>query len=104
MVRAGVSVCPKCGSTLEYYGRVKRILKTKRGCINTIYIRRLRCSGCLSIHRELPEDVLPYKHYESEVIFGVIEGLITSDTLGFEDYPSELTMRRWITQKIFDRL
>ena len=37
----------------------------------------------------------PYKQYDSEIIDGVIEGLIDSDTLGFEDYPCEMTMKRW---------
>ena len=26
---------------------------------------------------------------------GVLEGLITCETLGFEDYPCEMTMIRW---------
>lgn len=81
------------------------MIKTKRGVVVPVYLRRLRCSGCSEIHRELPDDILPFKHYESEIVFGVVEGLITSSTLGFEDYPSEITMRRWIMQKIFyDRL
>jgi hypothetical protein len=33
--------------------------------------------------------------YESEIIIGVLEGLITCETLGYEDYPCEATMRRW---------
>lgn len=37
----------------------------------------------------------PYKQYEAEIIDGVREGLIDSSTLGFEDYPSEMTMKRW---------
>lgn len=44
--------------------------------------------------------IYPYKQYESEIIDGVIEGLITCDTVGFEDYPCELTMIRWKTQNI----
>ena len=106
MIRYGCLVCPICGCELDYYSRIKRIMRSKRGKTEFIYIRRMRCRGCLAIHRELPENLLPYKHYESEVIFGVIEGLITVNTLGFEDYPSEITMRRWVTRKIeiYDRL
>ena len=51
------------------------------------------------LHRELPEELFPYKQYESEVIRGVLEGLITCETLGYEDYPCEVTMIRWIAQK-----
>lgn len=50
---------------------------------------------CGVLHRELTEEILPHKHYEADIIFGVIEGLITPETLGFEDYPCEMTMLRW---------
>ena len=49
--------------------------------------------------RELGGLFFPYKQYEAEVIFGVLEGLITCETLGFEDYPCEMTMLRWLSQK-----
>lgn len=35
------------------------------------------------------------KQYEADIIIGVLEGLITCGTLGFEDYPCEMTMIRW---------
>ena len=54
---------------------------------------------CGVLHREIPNDLLPYKQYEVEVIKGVIEGLINCETLGFEDYPCEMTMNRWLSQK-----
>lgn len=53
---------------------------------------------CGSVHREIPEFIFPFKRYESEVIYGVIEGFITPDILGYEDYPCEQTMIRWKTQ------
>lgn len=40
-----------------------------------------------------------YKQYESEIIAGVIEGLITCETFGYEDYPCEMTMIRWKAHK-----
>lgn len=48
---------------------------------------------------ELSELLVPYKQYEAEVIIGVLEGLITCETIGFEDYPCEMTMLRWLSQK-----
>lgn len=42
--------------------------------------------------------VFPYKQYEAELISGVVEGLITAETLGFEDYPCESTMKRWLDE------
>lgn len=89
--------CPKCGRELKYYDKVKRIVRTRYGHSFSIKIRRLKCLGCGCIHREIPNDIVPYKHYEYEIILGVLEGLITSDTLGFEDYPCEMTMNRWKT-------
>lgn len=99
MVHTDVSVCPKCGGELKYYGMVPRIIRTKNRATFWVKIRRLRCCKCGSYHREIPELIFPYKQYEAEVIIGVLEGLITCETLGFEDYPCELTMLRWRTQK-----
>lgn len=53
---------------------------------------------CGALHREIPKTIFPYKQYEAEVIIGVMEGLITCETLGFEDYPCEQTMARWICE------
>ncbi len=98
MIRRESATCPKCGGELRYYDKVQRIVRTKARITEWIVIRRLRCSTCGSLHRELPETLLPYKQYEAEVVIGVLEGLITCETLGFEDYPCEMTMARWKTQ------
>ncbi len=95
MIIKGETNCPNCGKELKYYDNVSRIIITKHRKIRHIKIKRYQCVKCNNFHREIPEDILPYKHYESEIITGVIEGLITSDTLGFEDYPCEMTMQRW---------
>lgn len=95
MISNNESICPKCGGLLKYYDSVKRLVRTKYGRKKKVVIRRLRCSKCHSIHRELPDFIFPYKQYEADIIIGVIEGLITCETLGFEDYPCEMTMFRW---------
>lgn len=92
--------CPNCGSELKYYDTVTRIVRTTNRKTRTVKLRRLKCICCKTVHRELPEFIFPYKQYETEVIKGVIEGLITSDTLGYEDYPCEMTMRRWTSQNL----
>lgn len=99
MIIKNVLACPSCGGNLKYYDKVRRIVRTKARVTTHIEIRRLRCMACRSVHRELHESLIPHKQYEFEVINGVLEGLITSDTLGFEDYPCEMTMTRWRTQK-----
>ena len=98
MVRKGVSVCPRCGGELKYYGAVPRIVRTKNRSTSWAKVRRLHCERCGAFHRELPDFIFPFKQYESEVIIGVAEGLITCETLGFEDYPCEMTMRRWCAE------
>lgn len=100
MVTDGGSTCPHCGGHLKYYDSVQRIVRTKGGVSDHINIRRLRCSDCGRVHREIPEFIFPYKQYEAELIKGVIEGLITSETLGYEDYPCEMTIIRWRALKI----
>lgn len=99
MILESETMCPTCGDSLKYYDRVKRIVRTKRRQTQRVVIRRLRCQKCKTIHRALPEFIFPYKQYEKEVILGVLEGLITSEVLGFEDYPAEITMDRWRSQK-----
>jgi len=95
MVRPESMTCPLCNGELKYYDKVKRICKSKYGRQNVIYLQRKKCVNCGAIHRLLPPDILPYKHYEAEMVFGVLQGLITPDVIGFEDYPSEITMERW---------
>lgn len=92
--------CPNCGGQLKHYDTVQRIVRTKGRRTDYVKLRRLRCSGCDALHRELPEFIFPYKQYEAEVIRGVVDGLITCETLGFEDYPCEMTMTRWRAQNL----
>jgi hypothetical protein len=95
MTITNTSTCPKCRGTLKYYDRVDRLVRTKGGLKTRIKLKRFRCTSCNGLHRELPEFIFPYKHYESHVIKGVLAGYITSETLGFEDFPRENTMSRW---------
>lgn len=95
MIRKNNRVCPECGYSLKYYDTVIRILKGGNGKRKKLYIRRFRCNQCCSIHRELPDNIYPYKHYDSNIIDGVVKGYITPETMGYDDYPCELTMLRW---------
>lgn len=44
----------------------------------------------------LPDCLVPYKHYEAEVITDVLDEVILPDDLDSEDYPSFSTMLRWL--------
>lgn len=95
MIAENESICPVCGGKLKYRDSVKRIVRTKNRTTYRVILHRFQCCRCHSIHRELPSYILPYKQYEAEVIAGVLEGFITPETLGYEDYPCEATMKRW---------
>lgn len=99
MVTSDKTICPKCGGKLKHYDTVKRIIRTKGGRTAWTKIRRAYCVRCGAVHRKLPDTLLPFKQYEAEVILGVLEGWITCETLGFEDFPCEMTMLRWVSQK-----
>lgn len=100
MISENTDICPKCGGKLRYYDGVKRLVRTKNGKASRTDLRRLRCLKCGSVHREIPPYIFPYKQYTAEIIIGVLEGLITSDTLEYEDRPCEMTMMRWRSQKM----
>lgn len=89
-------MCPSCGGDLRYRDCRKRILRREGGEKNWLQIRRFRCSKCQKYHNELPDCILPYKHYAAEVISGVLDGIVTPDDADSEDYPSFMTMKRWI--------
>lgn len=95
MIYKGEISCPVCSGELKYYDHVHRIVKGKEGNKRTIEIRRMQCTQCHKMHRELTKEILPYLHYEREIVVGVSNGWITPETLGFEDNPSETTMSRW---------
>ena len=95
MITNNQSNCPKCGGLLKYYDSVKRIVRTKGGISYWIKIRRMVCLECRSTHRELPKYLVPYKHYEIDIIQGFIDGTITSFDLDYEDYPCDMTIKNW---------
>lgn len=96
MIYEGELYCPNCHGELRLYDHVIRMVKTKKGIKNYIYIRRMKCQNCGKIHRELPPHVLPYIQYDKDIVMGVLSGQITPDDLDYEDYPCEMTMVRWI--------
>ena len=58
-------------------------------------IRRLRCARCNCLHNELPDILIPHKHYAAEIIENVVDDVSTPDDLSTENYPCERTMQRW---------
>lgn len=98
MIFDELTVCPECGGELKHYDCVKRILRTKNRETTYVIVPRVRCKQCKKIHRILPKNIMPYKQYEAELVTGVKEGLINYETLGYENYPCEMTMKRWLAE------
>lgn len=95
MTISNASKCPACGGELKCYDQVWRLVRTKGGRKHHIKVKRFRCCDCHEIHRLLPSFIFPYKQYHGKIIRCVLKGIITSETLGFEDYPCEMTIKRW---------
>lgn len=88
--------CPLCNGTLYYRDSRLRVRKKEGGKKEHLRIRRFRCGECHSYHNELPDCLVPYKHYETEVIAGVLDEIVCPGDLDSEDYPSFSTMLRWM--------
>lgn len=91
----GSLTCSICGKSLRYYDSVSRIVRTKGRKTEYVKVPRYQCQSCGRIHRYLPDYIYPYKQYDAEIIKGVLGGFITCETIGYEDYPCEMTMIRW---------
>lgn len=89
-------VCPCCKGELKYRDSKLRIRKKEGGVKEQLYIRRLCCVSCEVLHNELPDCLVPYKHYEAEVISGVLDEVVTPNDTDAEDYPCVQTMLRWL--------
>ena len=87
-------VCPECGGVLHYRDSRLRICKRYGGDTTWLLIRRLKCV-CGRIHNEMPDILVPHKHYANEVIENVLDEVSTPFDESTEDYPCEATMNRW---------
>ena len=92
------SICPICGAPLTARDHKKRVWKKERGEKSWVMIRRLVCTNkvCNHLHNELPDFLIPYKHYEAQLIEDVIDETITEDDVAEMDYPSLMTIKVWM--------
>ena len=88
-------VCPLCQETLKPRDSRWRIWCEEGHDVYHIKVRRLYCKHCRRLHTELPDCLSPYKHYTSETIEGVLDGVVTPHDEESESYPCEATMERW---------
>jgi hypothetical protein len=96
--------CPICNKEMIHYDKVKRIIRNQYGEKNYIYIDRLKCTNCSKYHRVIPDCIKPYKQYAAEIIDDILGNGVLESLFVYEDYPSELTMARWISSQKIHRL
>lgn len=65
--------CPLCGSRLFSHGTCRRRTITE-DYLEIHHLRVLKCRKCKRTHRELPDTIIPYKHYGRELISSIIAG------------------------------
>jgi hypothetical protein len=82
--------CPVCEEELQGIGSRRRKGRKATGEQVTYGIRRLRCVGCRRIHHELPDLLVPYKHYEA----AVLESVATPGAM-LDVAADESTLYRW---------
>ncbi len=85
----GIVRCPNCNSLMSGYDTRKRKVLTSDGTKNIFLLRRLRCQVCNSYHLEVPDFIVPYKHYTQDTIAAVINGDESSCPA------DDSTIRRW---------
>lgn len=91
------TICPECGSPLCRRDRKLRVHKEAGGKKSWFAINRLKCTNekCRRLHNELPDCMIPYKHYGSDIIEDVVDEVVGSDDLETENYPCEATVKNW---------
>lgn len=99
MIRKGTKICPFCGGELQKRGTVRRKLRLGDGDLMVINLRRYNCKKCGKWHRELPSDLSPFKQYPDPIINKFISGKLTDSSIGFENYPCNVTQKRWKSHK-----
>lgn len=92
------SVCPFCGNRLQVIGSRRRGVCKNDGSLIRLVIRRMKCISCGHVHHELPDLIIPYKRYESEVVAKIIAPAAKN----LEDYPCEQStakrLKSWFSQ------
>ena len=90
--------CPICGDALAKKDWVERGIKKAGGTRRNRYIERRCCKKCSKTYRLLPDDLLPCKHYEAELIKKVINDdyeFSDDELLDMEQFPCDTTLSRW---------
>lgn len=89
-------ICPVCKKgRLVFRDYCRRILRHEADDPEWLEVPRHQCDnpGCSKIHRMLPDIMVPYKHYQEEVIVDAVDERL--DPATSDDRPSERLVRLW---------
>jgi hypothetical protein len=84
--------CPCCAGELYVMGSRPRLWVLNSGERRRLIIRRMRCTKCHKIHHELPDLLVPYKHYDAQSIEGALADPTYTDVAA-----DESTILRWLS-------
>ena len=66
--------CPHCGGAMTVRDSKRRKLILSDGTVQMFVLRRYKCKICGRIHLNLPDIMLPHKHYAREAIIETVRG------------------------------
>ena len=95
-------VCPKCDKTMAYRDTCDRHGLNADAICQWYVLRRFKCVDCNNIHREIPDFLFPYKHYEADVIQAAIDG--NKDGIAADESTIRNWRNQWYSQETHIRL
>jgi len=83
--------CPYCRCAVKYRDSIVRKSKNITGKVFLYLLRRFICQHCEKLHREIPDVIHPYKHYDTDTIQSVLDESEEAKACVVDDS----TIRRW---------
>lgn len=90
VIRREALSCPFCRGPLAARDSRLRFVIRDDGSRESWIVRRLQCRSCGKLHTELPDFIIPYKHYEAPAIQHTLD-----DEPDNSCAADDSTLRRW---------
>ena len=74
IVSSSIPGCPQCGGVMKIRDSKRRKMILADGTVDTFVLRRYKCTVCGCVHLELPDIMVPHKHYSRSAIIDTING------------------------------
>ena len=93
IVPSSVPGCPHCGGVMRIRDSKKRKLILADGTVQMFILRRHKCTVCGRVHLELPDIMVPHKHYARKAIVDTVNGVRKCSA-------EQSTIYRWNKEKL----